>query len=68
MGIPGAEQQRIFEKFYRGRGIVNLNVQGVGIGLALVKRVIERHGGSVSVESSVGEGSRFSLRLPAVES
>jgi signal transduction histidine kinase len=67
IGIPESEQARIFEKFYRGRQVVDLNVQGVGIGLALVKHVMDSHGGSVSVESKPGEGSRFSLRLPALE-
>lgn len=67
IGIPAAEQRRIFEKFYRGHAVAGLNVQGVGIGLALVKHVVEQHGGYVSVESRVGQGSRFCLRLPAVE-
>jgi signal transduction histidine kinase len=67
IGIPAAEQQKIFEKFYRGRDVVDLTVQGVGIGLSLVKHVVDAHGGSVSVDSSVGEGSRFSLRLPRIE-
>src|SRR5439155_22251644 len=62
IGIPHEEQERIFEKFYRGRNASELNVEGVGIGLALVKHVIESHGGSVSVESRPGEGSRFVLR------
>jgi signal transduction histidine kinase len=64
VGIPSAERGRIFEKFYRGRQASELNVQGVGIGLALVKHVIESHGGSITVNSEPGEGSRFSLRLP----
>jgi len=67
IGIPVAEQARIFEKFYRGGQAAELNVQGVGIGLALVKHVMERHGGSVSVESRPGQGSRFRLRLPRAE-
>lgn len=67
IGIPQDEQSRIFEKFYRGRHASPLDAQGVGIGLALVKHVIESHGGSVSVESSVGSGSRFHLALPRAE-
>ena len=67
IGIPRAEQAKVFEKFYRGRQAAGLNVQGVGIGLALVKHVVESHGGSVSVESEPGDGSRFRLRLPKVE-
>jgi signal transduction histidine kinase len=67
IGVPAAEQNRIFEKFYRGHDVAELNVQGVGIGLALVKHVMDGHGGTVSVESRVGEGSRFCLRFPRVE-
>lgn len=64
IGIPLAEQARIFEKFYRGQHVSGLNVQGVGIGLALVRHVVDSHGGSIEVVSQPGEGSRFSLRLP----
>ncbi len=64
IGIPREEQARIFDKFYRGRHVAGLNVQGVGIGLSLVRHVIDGHGGSVAVESEPGAGSRFVLRLP----
>jgi len=64
IGIPREEQTRIFEKFYRGRHVAGMNVQGVGIGLALVRHVIEGHGGTIAVESEPGAGSRFVLRLP----
>lgn len=67
IGIPAAEHRKIFEKFYRGRDVAALNVQGVGIGLALVKHVMDSHGGSVSVESRAGDGSRFCLRFPREE-
>jgi signal transduction histidine kinase len=67
IGIPAADQARIFEKFYRGPGVSALNVQGVGIGLALVRHVVDSHGGSIDVVSQPGEGSRFSLRLPKAE-
>ncbi|MBI3049823.1 MAG: HAMP domain-containing histidine kinase [Acidobacteria bacterium] len=64
IGIPREEQARIFDKFYRGRHVSGMNVQGVGIGLALVRHVVDGHGGSVAVESEPGAGSRFELRLP----
>ncbi len=67
IGIPLPEQEKIFDKFYRGRQAAELNVQGVGIGLALVRHVAESHGGSVSVESDPGRGSRFRLHLPRLE-
>ena len=64
IGIPLDEQARIFEKFYRGHHVSHLNVHGVGIGLALVRHVMNSHGGSVSVHSQPGEGSQFSLHFP----
>lgn len=67
VGIPADEHARIFEKFYRGRDVADQSVQGLGIGLALVKHVMDLHGGTVTVDSRPGEGSRFCLRLPAVE-
>lgn len=67
IGVPLADQEKIFENFYRGRQAADLNVQGVGIGLALVRHVMDGHGGSVSVESRPGEGSRFRLSLPSAE-
>ena len=64
VGIPPAETQRIFEKFYRIGRSETQGRRGSGVGLALVKHIIEAHGGRVSVDSRVGEGSRFTLHLP----
>ncbi len=64
VGIPAAETQRIFEKFYRIGRSETQGRRGSGVGLALVKHIVEAHGGRVSVESRLGEGSRFTLHIP----
>jgi two-component system phosphate regulon sensor histidine kinase PhoR len=63
-GIPDHEQARIFREFYRTPDAYRSNVEGTGLGLALVKRHIEALGGSVEVASTVGEGATFTIRLP----
>jgi signal transduction histidine kinase len=67
-GIPPAEQRRIFQKFVRGSDATRSGIRGVGIGLALVTRIVEAHGGSVRLESEPGHGSTFTLVLPCLES
>jgi signal transduction histidine kinase len=63
-GIPPSDLKRIFEKFYRGGHRPAREAQGCGLGLTIVKNTVESHGGSVSVESEVGRGSRFVITLP----
>ena len=64
-GIPPEEHARIFEPFYRRGSELRRETQGVGIGLTIVKHVVEAHGGRVTVRSAVGQGSRFTIELPA---
>jgi len=63
-GIPPEEHARIFERFYRSGSELRRETQGVGIGLSIVKHIVEAHGGRVIVRSAVGEGSRFTIELP----
>jgi signal transduction histidine kinase len=64
-GIDTGDLRHIFEPFYRGRKAVDDQIHGTGLGLSLVKRIVEAHNGKVSVESTLGQGSRFTLELPA---
>lgn len=64
-GIPPEEHEKIFERFYRLGSELRRETQGVGIGLSIVKHIAEAHGGHVTVRSSVGQGSRFTIELPA---
>jgi signal transduction histidine kinase len=67
IGIPPGEQARIFEKFYRVGRSETQGRRGSGVGLALVAHIVDAHRGRVSVESRVGEGSRFTIALPVAE-
>jgi len=66
VGISKEDLPRIFEDFYRGEP-GNSAQPGSGLGLALTRRIIEVHDGSVSVESELGKGSTFTIRLPALD-
>lgn len=63
-GIPPAEQPYVFDKFYRG-GAVSSDTPGTGLGLAIVKSVVENHAGRVWVDSHAGDGTTFTVVLPA---
>lgn len=61
-GIPDAERETIFRRLYRGDG--SRSQRGFGLGLSLVRAIVESHGGTVSAASAPGGGARFTLRLP----
>lgn len=66
LGISADDRKHIFEPFYRGRDAVSRQIHGSGLGLNLVQRIAEAHGGRVAVSSEPGKGSTFTLSLPAV--
>src|SRR5262249_23535496 len=66
LGIAPSEQERVFEPFYRGKEAQAAQIRGNGLGLSLVKHILAAHGGRVSVESNVGQGSVFILHLPVL--
>jgi signal transduction histidine kinase len=65
-GIPAGEVPELFRSFGRGSVRPTAGERSTGLGLAIVRRMVEAHGGRVTVESQVGEGSRFNVRLPLV--
>jgi two-component system OmpR family sensor kinase len=64
MGIPSEDLPRVFTAFFRGERSRSRGTGGVGLGLTLAKRIVEAHGGSIEVESTVGVGTTFRARLP----
>jgi signal transduction histidine kinase len=67
IGIPSREQEKIFEKFYRVGDPLVHNTKGSGLGLSLVQHIARAHGGQVSVDSTPGQGSKFTIKLPLTE-
>jgi two-component system phosphate regulon sensor histidine kinase PhoR len=65
-GIPAREIKHIFEPFRRGSAAANPNVRGAGLGLTIVDQIARAHGGRVTVVSTPGHGSRFTLHLPTI--
>ena len=62
IGVPAGDLDRLFERYHRGSNVSG--IVGTGVGLYLVKMVVDMHGGAVAVESTEGEGARFTIRLP----
>lgn len=64
VGIPPAEMAKLFTKFYRGSNVIQLEPNGSGLGLYITKNIVEQHGGQIEIESTVGRGTTFRIRLP----
>ena len=67
IGIKKEDQGLVFEEFRQATGDHLSKVEGTGLGLALTRKLVELHGGSISLDSEPGQGSRFTVRLPAKE-
>lgn len=67
VGIPKEELVKMFQKFYRGTNVVQMEPNGSGLGLYITKNIIERHGGKVSVDSQIGRGTVFFITLPIIK-
>lgn len=65
VGISEEDQRHIFDRFYRAEAEISKRVKGAGLGLSLVKHIVTAHGGTVVCESRLGEGSTFTIRIPA---
>ncbi|MEW5819687.1 MAG: ATP-binding protein, partial [Cyanobacteriota bacterium] len=67
IGIASDELDKIFDRFYRSKDNKKHNIYGTGLGLSIVKKIIEVHGGEVSLKSTYGEGSTFCFTLPLTD-
>jgi signal transduction histidine kinase len=67
IGIPKEMQEKIFERFYQGDNSLTRHYGGTGMGLVIVKEIVEAHGGEINVESEPEKGSRFVFTLPIAE-
>ncbi len=67
VGVPAEEQSRVFDRFHRVEGVRGRSTEGSGIGLALVRELVELHGGEISMTSEPGKGSTFTVQLPRAQ-
>lgn len=65
VGIPESKLSKIFDRFYQVDGSTTRKFKGAGLGLAIVKKIVEAHNGDIEIQSEVGKGSTFKVRLPA---
>jgi two-component system phosphate regulon sensor histidine kinase PhoR len=67
IGISASDRDRLFTRFFRSRQAEERSIQGVGLGLSITKAIVESHGGRIEVESELGQGSEFRVRLPIAQ-
>ena len=68
LGIPADEQDRLFTRFFRSSVATRLAIQGTGLGLVIVKRIVEEHGGTISIVSAADVGTTVTIRIPTGDS
>jgi signal transduction histidine kinase len=68
IGIPAAEQVRLFERFYRTSGATERSIPGIGLGLSISRAIALGHGGAITVHSEEGRGTTFTVELPITAS
>jgi signal transduction histidine kinase len=66
IGIPHAEQEKLFTRFFRSSLAQERAIPGSGLGLSIAHAIVEKHGGTMTVESEPGEGTTFQVRLPVL--
>jgi signal transduction histidine kinase len=64
LGISAADQERLFERFFRSANVTEKSIEGTGLGLTIVEAIVHGHGGRISVQSAEGEGTTFAIALP----
>ncbi|NJO94271.1 MAG: HAMP domain-containing histidine kinase, partial [Hydrococcus sp. RM1_1_31] len=62
IGIPESEQEKLFDSFHRASNVGNIS--GTGLGLAIVKKSVDLHGGTIEINSQIGEGTTFTVTIP----
>jgi signal transduction histidine kinase len=67
IGISPEEQERIFDRFFRGSMAKSRRVHGAGLGLSIAQEIVRAHGGRITVQSQQGNGSTFTIQLPLAE-
>jgi two-component system phosphate regulon sensor histidine kinase PhoR len=65
IGIPAEDRGRLFERMFRAAEAERRHIQGTGLGLTIVKAIVDAHGGTITVDSDIGEGATFRVTLPA---
>lgn len=65
MGMTADEQDQAFARFFRAHGVRNSTIPGIGLGLPITKAIVEAHGGTITLESAPGQGTAFTVRMPA---